>query len=238
MISNAGGKGPRRIRSFIALILVGAAAACATRTAPPLPTTLKYPDFMFPAVPADLATAPGAERVNFGWRYLQGDDLRNADREFAEVLARAPAMYPAQAGLGYVALARKEPERAVESFDAALTAEPRYVPALVGKGQALLTLERDDEALAAFEAALAADGAKTIPEDVAGNIRRRIEVLQFRGLQQVIERARTAAAAGRGEEARAAYRRAIEASASSDRRARPWSTSAAPSSSTRKIPPR
>lgn len=208
MSINAG----RRIRSCVVLLLVVTLAACATRTAPPLPTTLQYPDFMFPAVPAALAGAPGADRVNFGWRYLQGNDLRSADREFGEALKRAPALYPAQAGLGYVALARKEAERALSSFDAALKAEPRYVPALIGKGQALLTLERDDQALAAFEAALAADGAKTIPEDVAANVRRRIEVLQFRGLQEVIEQARAAAAGGRVDEARAAYRRAIEAS--------------------------
>jgi tetratricopeptide (TPR) repeat protein len=212
MAREADRKGPPRIQSCVALFLVVTLAACATRTVPPLPTTPKYPEFMFPAVPAALANAPGAERVNLGWRYLQSDDLRNADREFAAALKGAPTLYPAQAGLGYVALARKDAESAVAAFDAALKTAPQYVPALIGKGQALLTLERDDQALAAFEAALAADGAKTIPEDVAAAIRRRIEVLQFRGLQEVIEAARAAAAAGRGDEARTAYRRALDAS--------------------------
>jgi tetratricopeptide (TPR) repeat protein len=167
---------------------------------------------MFPAVPAALAQNPGANTVGLGWRFLQADDLRNAERTFQDGLKQAPALYPAQTGLAYVALARRDHDRAVAAFDAALKAEPRYVPALIGKGQALLALNRDTDALAAFEAALAADGSKTIPEEVAADIRRRIQVLQFRGLQDLIEGARSAAAGGRLEEARLAYGRAIDAS--------------------------
>jgi tetratricopeptide (TPR) repeat protein len=167
---------------------------------------------MFPAVPAPLAQMVGADSVGLGWRFLQVDDLRNAERQFAAGLQRMPMLYPAQAGLAYVALARRDHDRAVTAFDAALKAEPRYVPALIGKGQALLALNRDSDALAVFEAALAADGAKTIPEEVAADIRRRIQVLEFRGLQDVIEGARRAAAGGRLEEARLAYGRALAAS--------------------------
>jgi predicted negative regulator of RcsB-dependent stress response len=80
-----------------------------------------------------------------------------------------------------------------------------YVPAVVGRGQALLALKRDDQALAAFESALALDSSLT-------DLRPRIDVLRFRNLQQLIANARSAAASGRAEEARAAYARAIEAS--------------------------
>ena len=204
----------RSVRLAAALFAIMGVAACAARTPPPPPLTasLKYPEFMFPAVPASLVKWPGAERVGFGWRFLQNDDLRNAEREFAVALKLVPMLYPAQTGLAYVALARRDHDRAVTAFDVALTAEPGYVPALIGKGQALLALRRDGEAVAAFEAALAADGARTIPEDVMADVRRRIEVLQFRGLQEIIERARTTAAAGKLEESRLAYRRALEAS--------------------------
>jgi tetratricopeptide (TPR) repeat protein len=195
----------------LGLLLV---ASCAARLPVPPPTTatLKYPEFMFPAVPASLAAMPGADSVGFGWRFLQVDDLRNAERSFQSGLQQVPSLYPAQAGLAYVALARRDHARAVTAFDAALKSEPRYVPALLGKGQALLALKRDTEALAVFEAALAADGSKTIPEEVAAGLRSRIQVLQFRGLQEIIEGARSAAAAGRLEDARLAYGRALDAS--------------------------
>jgi tetratricopeptide (TPR) repeat protein len=80
-----------------------------------------------------------------------------------------------------------------------------YVPALMGRGQALLALKRDAEALTSFEAALAADASLT-------DLRQRIDVLRFRGLQTLIENARAAAKAGRLDDAVAAYNRAIAAS--------------------------
>ena len=79
------------------------------------------------------------------------------------------------------------------------------MPALVGRGQTLLALKRDTDALAAFEAALAADAS-------LADVRRRVDVLRFRSLQDVIEAGRAAAAAGRLAEARAAYQRALQAS--------------------------
>lgn len=194
------------LRGTAALLLALGLASCAARTAPPpLPAALKYADFVYPAVPAPLAQAPGAERIDAGWRYLQNDDLRNADREFAAALRRTPSLYPARAGEGYVALARREPECAAAAFDAALRDGAGYVPALVGRGQAMLELNRGDAALAAFEAAVAADPSLT-------GLRRRIEVLRFRNVQELIEAARDAATAGRLADARLAYGRAIATS--------------------------
>ncbi|HEY6361990.1 MAG TPA: tetratricopeptide repeat protein [Vicinamibacterales bacterium] len=182
-------------------------AACATRTVPPpppLPTVPKYAEFVYPAVPLALERTPGAARIDLGWRYLQNDDLNNAEREFSSALKQSPALYPAQTANAYVALARREHERAVGAFDAALVAAPQYVPALVGRGQTLLALGRDDEALTAFESALAVDSS-------LADVRGRVEVLRFRNLQDLIAAARAAAAAGRRAEARAAYARAVEA---------------------------
>ena len=180
-------------------------AACAARTVPPpaVPAASKYPDFMYPAVPAAMQREPGAERVDLAWRFLQSGDTRNAARDFDAALKANPGFYPARAGVGYVALARGEHDQALTAFDAALRSAPQYVPALVGKGQALLALKRDADAVAAFEAALAADGS-------LADVQRRVEVLRFRSAEQVIEAARSAASSGRLDQARTAYERAIQ----------------------------
>jgi tetratricopeptide (TPR) repeat protein len=186
-------------------VLAVLAAACAAKKAPPPATSLAHPEFLYPAVPVAMQKTFAAEHVDLGWRYLQIDDLRDADREFAAALKSNSRIYPAHAGHGFVALARRDFGRAMTAFDAALAASPSYVPALVGRGQALLALRREGEALAAFEAALTADPS-------LGDVRRRAQVLRFRVVQDVIETAREAAKSGRFPEARAAYERAIAAS--------------------------
>lgn len=193
----------RRLALVLATTML--AVACATRTVPPLPTTLQYPEFMYPVVPQELGGAAQATFVDVGWRYLQNADLAGAEREFAAVLKRTPGLYPARTGSGYVALAREEYSQALAAFDAVVQAAPAYVPALVGRGQTLLALEREAAALEAFEAALAVDGSLT-------DLRRRVDVLRFRSLQDVIDAARTAAGAGRLDEADRAYARALAAS--------------------------
>ena len=192
-------------RAVVAALLC-TVAACATRTVPPvLPTAVKYPEFTYPVVPAGLRQAPAADQVDLGWRYLQNDDLRGAQREFTAALKRNPGLYPAQTGTAYVELARREYDDAVRAFDVALKGIPDYVPALVGKGQALLALKRDADALAAFEAALTADPSLV-------DVRGRVEVLRFRSLQEIIDSGRRAAAAGRLDDARVAYERALATS--------------------------
>jgi tetratricopeptide (TPR) repeat protein len=173
-----------------------------TAPPPPVPTTLKYPDFVYPI--ATPAAAPQAEAVERGWRFLQADDLKNADREFAATLKATPDFFPARTGEGYVSLARQEYTRAIDAFNLALRSAPAYAPALVGKGQALLTLKRDDEALAAFEEALRADRSLL-------TLAPRIDVLRFRDLQDMIAAGRKASAAGRLDEARDVYQRALAA---------------------------
>ena len=197
-----------RRRMVREIAVVGAAllmAACAAKMPPVLPTTLKYPDFVYPAVPQQLVKSPQAAAIDLGWRYLQNDDLGAADREFSTVLKRTTNFAPAQAGLGWVALARKDYPRALTTFDKTLMTERDYVPAILGRAQSLLALKRDTDALGAFEHALAVDPSLV-------DVRGRVEVLRFRSVQEVIENARKIAAAGRFNEARAAYQRAIEAS--------------------------
>ena len=196
----------RVVAATVATALVMLGAACAAKKVAPAPTTsLAHPEFLYPAVPAAMQNTFASEHVDLGWRYLQIDDLRSADREFAAALKSNSKMFPAHAGHGFVAMARRDFDRAVPAFDAALAAVPSYVPALVGRGQALLALRREGEALAAFDAALKADPS-------LNEVRQRAEVLRVRGLQDLIEDAREAAKSGRIPDARSAYERAITAS--------------------------
>jgi tetratricopeptide (TPR) repeat protein len=185
-----------------ALLLLG--GACAPKTAPPPVATPSFPDFVFPNVPAGLGSQAAADQQERGWRYLQAGDTPSAEREFSAA-SRARGFYPAEAGLGYVALARRDFRGALAHFDRALKSRPGYAPALVGRGDAQLGLSRPEDAAASFEAALAADPGLTA-------VRQRLQVVALRGLQRNLDAARRAADQGRFDEAKAAYQRAVAAS--------------------------
>lgn len=190
----------------VGVLLASLLAGCATRAPlmPPAPTTLRYPEFIYPAVPEGTEAMQGT-RIERGWRYLQADDARTAEREFAAALQLQPSFHPAETGLGYVELAERNARNAVERFERALQASAAYTPALIGRGQALLELGRDGEALVSFEEAVKADPSLT-------ELQSRIDVLRFRAVQENLARAKTASDAGRLAEARAAYQQAIAAS--------------------------
>src|SRR5687768_2140247 len=121
-----------RLSKAIAIGLVLAAmAGCATRTAPPLPAALAYPEFMYPVAAAGTNSPEDSAAVDRGWRFLQNGDVRNAEREFTAVVRRSPASVEAGTGSAYVALAGDDFERAVRTFNSVLTTAPMYVPALV-----------------------------------------------------------------------------------------------------------
>jgi tetratricopeptide (TPR) repeat protein len=192
---------------LVAAALLGALGACAPRAAPlPPPGAARFPAFLYPAPPDALAAHPAAARHQLGWQWLQAGDFRQAERNFLAALKEtAQAFYPAEAGLGYVALAQQDHWRAIEHFDRAVAGDPGYVPALVGRGEAQLAVGESDAALASFEAALAVDPQLPV-------IRSRAEVLRVRGMQEAVASARQAAQAGRLAEARTAYSQAIAAS--------------------------
>ena len=194
------------MRRFAGLVVAClTVASCATAPPPAtVPTAPQYPDFVYPAPPPTAPKAT-ADRMARAWRLLQANDLSAAEREFGAILKTAAAFAPAAAGAGYVELARQRPGDALPRFDAALPAGSDYPPALVGRALALLALGRDEDALASFEAAHTADPA--LPD-----LTSRIETLRVRVAQDRIGRAERAAAAGRWDEARVAYRAAIDAS--------------------------
>lgn len=195
---------PTRLPLLAALTVLLAIAGCATRTAPPVVTAPRHPEFMFPVLP-DGATPALATGIERGWQFLQGGDLRNAEREFAAALKAVPKSATAETALAYVELAGGDADEAVPHFDRALAGMPQYVPALVGRGQALMNLKREGEALASFEAALKADPSLT-------ELQARVDVLRFRATQDLLARAKTATDAGRLDDARGAYEQAISAS--------------------------
>jgi tetratricopeptide (TPR) repeat protein len=190
--------------SFAVAALI-ASAACATRVVqPPIVTSPRFPQFVAPDVPAELASTLQAWSHDRGWRFLQAGDLRNAEQEFGLAL-RSPEFYPSLAGRGYVELARDDPRAALGFFDQALAVRSDYVSALVGRGETLLALNRDADAIGAFERALAVNPGMN-------DVRRRVEVLKFQSLERDLAAAREAAQAGRSEDAIRLYRAAITAS--------------------------
>lgn len=196
-----------RARLLVILAACALAAACAG-TLPPVPpvSAPRYPEYVFPTVPPALAgSAAAVERHQRGWRFLQAGDLRNADREFSAAVKKNAGFFPADTGLGYVRLAQRDYKEAIASFDLALRQSAAYAPAMVGRGDALLGLSRAAEALKTFQAALAADPSLAIAAE-------RVQMLQLRTSQAELTDARQAADAGRFDEARRAYERAIAAS--------------------------
>lgn len=195
------------MRRLAAICLLLGAAACGPKPvpAPPAVAAPRFPDFIYPAPPNGVGTPAAIDRHQAAWGWLQAGDLRAAERNFNSALKQSPPFYPAEVGLGYVALAQKKHKESLLHFDRAVVMNPRYAPALGGRAEALLALGEEREAVQSIEAALQADPSLT-------GLRSRIEVLRFRRQQQDITRARKLAESDRLDEARTAYLAAIEAS--------------------------
>jgi len=195
----------RKFVFSVSLCLCGLAiSACAPKAVPVVVGAPKHPEFMFPAAPEGTLPALSAW-LDRGWQYLQLDDLRSAEREFAAALKQQATFYPADTAMGYVSLARGNEAEALTRFDRALVTEATYIAALVGRGQALLEMDRVGDALVSFETALAKDPLLT---DLKG----RVELLRFRVTQDMLGRAKAATDGRRWDEAKAAYQQAIAAS--------------------------
>ena len=102
--ASAGGS---RSRRSAARSLAGCAKKPATAPAPA--GAPRFADFVFPAAAAGPGAAPrSCDQHRAAWQMLQAGDTKSAERDFTAVLKQAPDFYPAEAGLGYAALARKD----------------------------------------------------------------------------------------------------------------------------------
>ena len=190
---------------LIATVMVLAWSCAAKAPVPPMTTGPRYPDFAYPTPPDRVGDERLRSRHERAWQMLQAGDVRGASREFLALSQRTPSFYPSAVGLGYALVADGKPKDALPRFDQALRMAPTYAPALAGKGEALLAAGQRDAALASFEAALASDVSLV-------ELRRRIDVLRFGRMRDLVAAASKAADAGRLDEARRGYEAAVAAS--------------------------
>ena len=146
--------------------------------------------------------------MSSAWQRLQAGDLRNANREFNESLKRSATFYPAETGLGFVALAGRDFKQASSRFSAALAKNDRYLPAWLGLADAHVGLGNDVEAIAALERALEIDPKREALRD-------RLELLRFKEVQSLIGAGQRARQANRYDEAARLLERALTLSPSS-----------------------
>jgi tetratricopeptide (TPR) repeat protein len=193
-------------RAACLLLATALIAGCARTITPPVVTTPRYPEYIYPTLsPPDPKQDELLRQHDAAWRWFQAGDFARAERELQIVLKQSPQFYPSETAFGYLDLARSNHTSALQRFDRVLQTRMDYVPALVGRGETLLAQSRDPEALGAFEAAVKID-----PKLV--EIGRRVEILRARAAQENVASARRAAQANRLDEAVALYEKAIAAS--------------------------
>jgi Tfp pilus assembly protein PilF len=200
-----------RLRMAPAVGLVAVLAACTASPAPPPATTAapRYPDYPTPVVPPALkATATTLDAQQTAWQRLQAGDLRGAERDFGAILRLIPDFYPAQTGLGFVRLAERQNTEAVARFAAAIALNDQYLPAWRGQAEAQLAQGDQAGAIASMQHALTIDPGQDA-------LRNRLELLQFRQVQALIDAGRKAQGAGHLDQAQTAFESALRLSPSS-----------------------
>ena len=203
-----------RIRAWsrvaMTALVAAAAAACAAGSgtgksakpagAPPAP---RLADVTMPTIPATFKVTPDdRERFTKAWTEVQTGNLRNGTREFTAILARTPGFYPAEAALGYAALADRQARNAVTRFRSALSRDNRYVPAWRGLVEAELGVGNTDEAIGALDRLIALNAATE-------SDRTRLELLRLKQIQTLVQTAARAKDNNRLDEAEAALSRAL-----------------------------
>ena len=178
-------------------------AACVPRV--PVVTSPVYPDFLFPAIPPELADSRYATRQRDAWAFLQAGNPDAAAERFAILAARDPGFYPAVTGLGWANVARGAYDDAVVNFEAVIENQPSYIPALVGRGDAFLGDENAAAALRSFEAALDVAPGLTRVERVIRELRLAVSSEQLARAEAAVER-------GDWAEAESAYFELLESS--------------------------
>lgn len=102
---------------------------------------------------------------NQGLKFLNSNDLTNAEREFGLAKSLKEDFAPAYEGLAVVAIEKGDLKKAEELIDEALSRDGDWVPAVVARGRLLTAKEQYEDAVEEFEDALddVAD-AKTVKD--------------------------------------------------------------------------
>jgi len=186
------------------------AGACASGPVTPAAGEPRYPSYPFPSVPDSLGAPQGVlEWHQAGWQRLQTGDLRGAASAFALILEQTPGFYPAQAGYGFVELARRQFDAAVRRFEHVVSVDGDYLPAWQGLADAQIEQGDEVSAIRSLERVVALD-----PAQEAG-LRGRIELLRFRQVRALMAAGQEARRAGRFDEAVRALQRALDLSPTS-----------------------
>jgi tetratricopeptide (TPR) repeat protein len=199
----------RAAPALIAAVALVAGCASSPKAPVSAPGAPRFPDYPRLEVPANLRVSPEIRtRHEAAWQRLQSGDLRTAGRDYNDVLKQSETFYPAEAGLGFVALAGREHKQAAARFSSALAKNERYLPAWLGLAEAQVGLGHDRDAIGAMERALEIDPSRDA-------LRSRLELLRFKEVQTLIASGQRARQAGRVDEARQALERALTLSPSS-----------------------
>src|SRR6478736_1115893 len=113
----------RHACAMVALLTIASASGCVSAAPKPaaVPGAPAFADFTPPDIPATLKPVPAdRDQQAAAWRKLQAKDLKGASRDYTEILRRTPGFYPAETGLGLVALADRQFKTAVSQFQSAL----------------------------------------------------------------------------------------------------------------------
>lgn len=185
------------------VVAATAAALVAGCASVPKSTGPAYPVFLAPEIPARLPVSSEVKALHTSaWQRFQSGDLRAAGTAYENALKRQPAFYPAETGLGLVAMAGRQYKRAITRLNAALARDSRYLPALHALAASHMGLDDIDGAVAALERVIAIDPTRETD-------RTRLDLLRVRQVQQLTETARRARSAGRHADSADAFRRAL-----------------------------
>src|SRR5262249_49069232 len=134
------------------------AASCVSSPPKGPSKTPTFPAVVTPVIPKTLTTAADVrQKHEAAWARVQSGDLRGATRDYSELGKTSPSFYPAEAGLGFVALAGRHYPDAIARFRSALSRDGRYVPAWRGLVDAELGADHTDEAISALQHLLELD---------------------------------------------------------------------------------
>jgi len=188
--------------AMAALVLAAFVSGCAENP-PPVAGTPKFSEYPKLVVPAALKpTADTTRALDDAWQRLQTGDLSGARSGYQAILKRTPEFYPAETGLGLVALAGRDYKEANARFTAALARNRQYLPALVGAAEVDMGAGDDAAAVVMLQAVVKLDPTRE-------SAKSRLEMLRVRLVQQQIDDGRKAREAGRFDDAQTAFERAL-----------------------------